>query len=68
MTLNSLLMVYDDDYFSRKMEAMLDAFADRISKPRLSWTDKMLIYLGTCLLWVDWIQGKPIVSSITILT
>ncbi|TVU32619.1 hypothetical protein EJB05_24357 [Eragrostis curvula] len=30
----------------KKMEEMLDAFADRISKPRLSWTDKMLIYLA----------------------
>ncbi|RLN08911.1 gamma-secretase subunit APH1-like [Panicum miliaceum] len=29
-----------------KMEEMLDAFADRISKPRLSLTDKMLISLG----------------------
>ncbi|RLM79560.1 gamma-secretase subunit APH1-like [Panicum miliaceum] len=31
---------------SRKMEEMLDAFADRISKPRLSLTDKMLISLA----------------------
>ncbi|GJM90837.1 hypothetical protein PR202_ga07155 [Eleusine coracana subsp. coracana] len=31
---------------SGKMEEMLDAFADKISKPRLSWTDKMLIYLA----------------------
>ena len=35
--------------FSRKMEEMLDAFADRISKPRLSLTDKMLISLGKLL-------------------
>ncbi|OEL17776.1 hypothetical protein BAE44_0021206, partial [Dichanthelium oligosanthes] len=31
---------------TRKMEEMLDAFADRISKPRLSLTDKMLISLA----------------------
>jgi len=30
----------------KKMEEMLDAFADRISKPRLSLTDKMLISLA----------------------
>ncbi|KAE8803290.1 Gamma-secretase subunit APH1-like protein [Hordeum vulgare] len=30
----------------RKMEEMLDAFADRISKPRLCLTDKMLISLA----------------------
>ncbi|KAL6629456.1 hypothetical protein ACP70R_029221 [Stipagrostis hirtigluma subsp. patula] len=30
----------------QKMEDMLDAFADRISKPRLSLTDKMLISLA----------------------
>ncbi|KAL6889054.1 hypothetical protein ACP4OV_010080 [Aristida adscensionis] len=30
----------------QKMEEMLDAFADRISKPRLSLTDKMLISLA----------------------
>lgn len=29
----------------KKVEEMLDAFADRISKPRLSLTDKMLISL-----------------------
>jgi hypothetical protein len=50
------------------MEEMLDAFADRISKPRLSWTDKMLIYLGISLLWVDCVQGRPNVSSFIILT
>jgi hypothetical protein len=62
------LMIYDDNYFSRKMEEMLDAFADKISKPRLSWTDKMLIYLGISLLWVDCVQGRPNVSSFIILT
>lgn len=31
------------------MEEMLDAFADRISKPRLCLTDKMLISLGKFL-------------------
>ncbi|GJN19544.1 hypothetical protein PR202_gb06831 [Eleusine coracana subsp. coracana] len=46
MMLNFLLMICDDNFFPRKMEEMLDAFADRISKPRLSWTDKMLIYLA----------------------
>ncbi|KAM0875378.1 hypothetical protein ACQ4PT_036831 [Festuca glaucescens] len=31
---------------SRKVEEMLDAFADRIAKPRLCLTDKMLISLA----------------------
>jgi hypothetical protein len=31
----------------RKMEDMLNAFADRVSKPRLFLTDKMLLALGT---------------------
>lgn len=29
------------------MEDMLNAFADRVSKPRLFLTDKMLLALGT---------------------
>lgn len=49
MYLISFLMIYDDNYFCRKMEEMLDAFADRISKPRLCLTDKMLISLGKFL-------------------
>jgi hypothetical protein len=36
-------------FTSRKMEEMLDSFADRISKPRLCLTDKMLISLGKFL-------------------
>lgn len=31
----------------RKMEDMLNAFADRVSKPRLFLTDRMLLALGT---------------------
>ena len=31
---------------SRRLEDMLDAFADRVSKPRLFLTDKMQIALG----------------------
>ena len=31
----------------RKMEDMLDAFADRAAKPRLYLTDKMQIALGS---------------------
>ena len=30
----------------RRLEDMLDAFADRVSKPRLYLTDKMLIAMG----------------------
>lgn len=33
----------------RRLEDMLDAFADRVSKPRLYLTDKMLIALGRLL-------------------
>lgn len=33
--------------FIRRMEEILDAFADRVSKPRLFITDKMQIALGT---------------------
>ena len=36
-------------FFTRKVEEMLDAFADRISKPRLYLSDKMLISLGKLL-------------------
>jgi len=32
--------------FCRRLEDMLDAFADRVSKPHLLLTDKMLIALG----------------------
>lgn len=32
--------------FYRRLEEMLDAFADRVSKPRLYLTDKMQIALG----------------------
>ena len=35
--------------FSRQLEDMLDAFADRVSKPRLYLTDKMQIALGKLL-------------------
>lgn len=31
---------------SRRLEDILDTFADRVSKPRLFLTDKMLIALG----------------------
>lgn len=33
-------------YYGRKLEDTLDAFADRVSKPRLYLTDKMQIALG----------------------
>jgi len=32
--------------FCRRLEDILDAFADRVSKPHLLLTDKMLIALG----------------------
>lgn len=32
--------------FCRRLEDILDAFADRVSKPRLFLTDKMQIALG----------------------
>jgi hypothetical protein len=53
MSLSAVVIEYmgSDNNFSRKMEEMLDAFADRISKPRLSLTDKMLISLGKILLF-----------------
>lgn len=37
---NCLIHIY------RKLEDILDAFADRVSKPRLYHTDKMQIALG----------------------
>lgn len=40
---NRLINVY------RKLEDLLDAFADRVSKPRLYHTDKMQIALGEFL-------------------
>lgn len=45
------------------MEEMLDAFADRISKPRLSLTDKMLISLGK-LLWYKMQYHVSLLSNV----
>jgi hypothetical protein len=49
MWLISFIVIYGGNCFSRKVEEMLDAFADRIAKPRLCLTDKMLISLGKLL-------------------
>lgn len=39
-------------YYWRRLEDVLDSFADRISRPRLFLTDKLQIALGTLFLFV----------------
>lgn len=47
--LNLPLTLYSMLCYVRKLEDILDAFADRVSKPRLFITDKMQIALGRML-------------------
>lgn len=50
-------------YLSRRLEDILDAFADRISKPRLFLTDKMQIALGKLTSYFALIEILNLISK-----